>query len=159
MRRNLPQARQRPYCPYFDTEASLDKLEWIYLKLLIARDHLVNDLGTGNPQALQTQIASLRAELAAPAENATLQRSQAATLTLLERRQQNLQNRATLLKENESDLCRIETQVELMRENAAIEGKPTAVEAEIEFATDLSSTDLFGIHAPAVRDLEAAHSA
>jgi hypothetical protein len=81
-----------------------------------------------------------------------------ATLDLLERRMANLRNRETLLAENESDLCRIEAQVELMRENAAIEGKPAAVDTEIEFASDLRSPDIYGTHSALVRDLDAART-
>ncbi|MBB5055341.1 hypothetical protein HDF16_000010 [Granulicella aggregans] len=144
------------------TQASLDKLEWICLKLLIARDHLVNDLGLESAESLDGRIAALRKQLpdgtGAAAPSTGLQRSQMATLDLLERRMANLRNRETLLAENESDLCRIEAQVELMRENAAIEGKPAAVDTEIEFASDLRSTEIYGTHGELVRDLDAARS-
>jgi hypothetical protein len=141
------------------TQASLDKLEWIYLKLLIARDHLVNDLGSESAESLDARIAALRKQLPDGSGVSTvLQRSQMATLDLLERRMANLRNRETLLAENESDLCRIEAQVELMRENAAIEGKPAAVDTEIEFASDLRSPDIYGTHSALVRDLDAART-
>jgi hypothetical protein len=141
------------------TQASLDKLEWIYLKLLIARDHLVNDLGSESAESLDARITALRKQLPDGSGVSTaLQRSQMATLDLLERRMANLRNRETLLAENESDLCRIEAQVELMRENAAIEGKPAAVDTEIEFASDLRSPELYGTHSALVRDLDAARS-
>jgi hypothetical protein len=141
------------------TQASLDKLEWIYLKLLIARDHLANDLGAETEATLRQRVTLLQAEIGAPQEAAptALQRSQQATLSLLQQRLDNLQNREHLLKENESDLSRIEAQVALMRENAAIEGKPAAVDTEIEFATDLRTPGLFGIHSALVRDLDQAH--
>ena len=144
------------------TQASLDKLEWIYLKLLIARDHLVNDLGAESEASLGARISGLQSQLEARAPEGTqvaaLVRSQRATLEILERRMQNLNNRAQLLAENESDLGRIEAQVELMRENAAIEGKPAAVETEIEFASDLRSADMFGVHGALVRELDRAGS-
>ena len=141
------------------TQASLDKLEWIYLKLLIARDHLANDLGSESAESLDGRIATLRKQLPDGSGALTgLQRSQQATLELLEKRMTNLRNREMLLRENESDLCRIETQVELMRENAAIEGKPVAVDTEIEFASDLRSPDIYGTHSALVRDLDAARS-
>ena len=47
------------------------------------------------------------------------------------------------MRKNLSDLVRIEAQVDLMRENAAIEGKPASVETEIELASDLASPDLY----------------
>ncbi len=84
-----------------------------------------------------------------------LQRSQEATLAIYRRRLDNLQNRDRILCENDSDLARIEAQVELMRENAAIEGKPASIETEIELASDLASPDLFGSQSSLVRDLDA----
>ena len=137
------------------TEASLDKLQWIYLKLLIARDHLANDLGAESAPTLRHRIEALELE-AAPdrAANTAFERSQQATLSLLRQRLRNLENRDQLLKENESDLSRIEAQVALMRENAAIEGKPSAVDTEIELATDLRASGLFGRQGPLVHALE-----
>jgi hypothetical protein len=141
------------------TESSLDKLQWIYLKLLIARDHLVNDLGSESAASLAQRIGQLKREIEGnTSRNQALLRSQQATLLLLQQRQVNLNNREHLLKENESDLCRIEAQVALMRENAAIQGKPAAVDTEIELASDLRAPGLFGVHSALVRDLDQARS-
>jgi hypothetical protein len=137
------------------TESSLDKLQWIYLKLLIARAHLTQELSTQSEASLERRIHQIRQECGAQSEPSTaLQRSQEATLALLQRRLENLRNRDRILRENDSDLNRIEAQVELMRENAAIEGKPASVETEIELASDLASPDLFGSQSSLVRDLD-----
>lgn len=137
------------------TESSLDKLQWIYLKLLIARTHLTRELSAESEASLERRIQEMQQEGTAELEPSTaLQRSQEATLAILQRRLENLQNRDTILRENESDLSRIEAQVELMRENAAIEGKPASVETEIELASDLASPDLFGSQSSLVRDLD-----
>jgi uncharacterized protein with von Willebrand factor type A (vWA) domain len=137
------------------TESSLEKLQWIYLKLLIARTHLTQELSAESEQSLQQRIQQMQLESAARSEPSTaLQRSQEATLAILQRRLENLQNRDRILLENNSDLSRIEAQVELMRENAAIEGKPASVETEIELASDLASPDLFGSQSSLVRDLD-----
>ncbi len=140
------------------TQASLDKLQWIYLKLLIARHHLVHELGAESRESLEARIQQMqRIDINAQAEPSTaLQRSQDATLAILRRRLDNLQNRDRILCENDSDLARIEAQIELMRENAAIEGKPASVETEIELASDLASPDLFGSQSSLVRDLDEA---
>jgi len=140
------------------TEASLDKLQWIFLKLLVARDHLANELGLESKASLESRIAAMKQQAAVPDQSTALIRSQEATIAILQRRIENLGNRDRLLQENESDLGRIEAQVDLMRENAAIEGKPTAVDAEIELASDLASPDLFGTHSGLVNDLDAARS-
>lgn len=138
------------------TRASLDKLQWIFLKLLVARDHLTNELGLQSEQQLASDIAQLKQGKVTQNQSAALVRSQQATVAILERRLENLRNRDQLLQENESDLIRIQAQVELMRENAAIEGKPGAVDTEIELASNLASPDLFGIHSDVVRDLDSA---
>ena len=138
------------------TQSSLNKLQWIYLKLLIARTHLTNELGAESESSLQQRIHQM--QQTAPAQtgpSTALQRSQEATLAILQRRLENLQNRDRILRENESDLARIEAQVELMRENAAIEGKPASVETEIELASDLAEPDLYGSQSSLVRDLDA----
>jgi hypothetical protein len=97
-----------------------------------------------------------RINISAQAEPSTaLQRFQDATLAMLRRRLSNLQNRDRMLCENDSDLARIEAQVELMRENAAIEGKPPPIKTEIELASDLASPDLYGSQSSLVSDLEA----
>jgi len=142
------------------TQSSLDKLQWIYLKLLIARAHLTRELGAESEGSLQARIRNIRfkMEQSAPAQaesSSALQRSQEATLAILEKRLANLRNRDRILSENSSDLSRIEAQVELMRENAAIEGKPASVETEIELASDLASPDIYGSQSSLVRDLDA----
>jgi len=138
------------------TQSSLDKLQWIYLKLLIARTHLTHELGAESESSLRQRIHQMQQSAPAQAGQSTaLQRSQDATLAILQRRLENLQNRDRILRENESDLARIEAQVELMRENAAIEGKPASVETEIELASDLAAPDLYGNQTSLVRDLDA----
>ena len=142
------------------TQSSLDKLQWIYLKLLIARTHLTHELGAEPEGSLQARIRNIRFKMQqqepAQSEPSTaLQRSQEATLAILEKRLENLRNRDRILNENSSDLARIEAQVELMRENAAIEGKPASVETEIELASDLASPDVYGSQSSLVRDLDA----
>lgn len=138
------------------TQSSLDKLQWIYLKLLIARTHLTRELGAESESSLQAHIHEIEQSTSTPSEPSTaLQRSQEATLAILHRRLENLRNRDRIMRENSSDLVRIEAQVDLMRENAAIEGKPASVETEIELASDLASPDLYGSQSSLVRDLDA----
>jgi hypothetical protein len=131
------------------TRESLERLEWIYLKLLVARNHVANELGQDSLPELTGRIASLETKAAA-----SLDRSQEATLGILRRRAENLQSRDRLLAENESDLERIEAQVDLMRENAAIQGKPTAVDMEIDLASDLASPEIFGPQSGLIRSLD-----
>jgi hypothetical protein len=137
------------------TRNSLDRLEWIYLKLLVARHHVATELGQASLPELSSRIAQLEAQTAdATRQPDALVRSQEATLGLLRKRAENLKSQKRLLAENESDLERIESQISLMRENAAIEGKPASVELEIELASDLASPDIFGAQSSLVERLE-----
>jgi hypothetical protein len=144
------------------TRLSLDRLEWLFLKLLIARNHLEHELNTQPLKELEARIARLTAESTAPAdpgtESSALVRSREATLDLLRQRAENLRGRDRLLAENASDLDRIEAQVELMREKAAMQGKPFEIGVEIDLAsdlaTDLAQPDLFGAQTSLVHALD-----
>src|SRR5271155_5846210 len=67
------------------TESSLEKLQWIYLKLLIARHHLVHELGGESQSSLEARVHQMQqVNIAAQASASTaLQRSQEATLAIL----------------------------------------------------------------------------
>jgi hypothetical protein len=149
------------------TRECLERLEWIYLKLLVARNHVTNELGQETLPQLTARIARMESQsgnsndaaagtqaAAIPARTGALDRSQEATLAILRRRAENLRSRDRLLAENGSDLERIEAQVDLMRENAAIEGKPEAVDMEIELASDLASPDIFGTQSSLISSLD-----
>lgn len=151
------------------TEASLDRLQWIFLKLLVVKNHLENELGRQTLPELQARIAQLAAGsgatqpidaaagatgIDAAGADAGLARSREATLDILRKRADNLRSRDRLLAENASDLERIEQQVELMRENAAIHGKPYAVDMEIDLASDLATPDLFGAQGSLVESVD-----
>jgi chromosome segregation ATPase len=137
------------------TRSSLERLEWIYLKLLVARHHVATELGPASLPELTSRIAQLEAQTAHPdGQPDALVRSQEATLSLLRKRAENLKSQKRLLAENESDLERIESQISLMRENAAIEGKPASVEMEIDLASDLASPEIFGAQSGLIERLE-----
>src|SRR5271155_5489326 len=77
------------------TESSLDKLQWIYLKLLIARHHLVHELGAESQASLEARIHQMQ-HVDIPAQSdaganpsSALRRSQEATLAILLRRLEN----------------------------------------------------------------------
>jgi hypothetical protein len=122
---------------------ALTDLQWLYLKLLVAR-HYLEIAGNSDSQALQKKIEGLEAELKDPAITDSLRQSKKATLAILRQRVNNLQNRTRIMQEIDSDLTRIEAQVDLALENASIQGKPQAISTEIELASDLVSGGLFG---------------
>jgi hypothetical protein len=137
---------------------ALENLKWVYLKLLIARYHLLTAGTEDTPESLEKKIASLQGELQSPRESPALRQSKAATMDILKRRLANIQRREQSLEEVESDLTRVESQVDLILDNAAMQGKPQTISTDIELASDLVSGGIFGDAESAVADLDRDYS-
>jgi hypothetical protein len=137
---------------------ALENLKWVYLKLLIARYHLLTAGTEDTPESLERKIASLQGELQSPRESPALRQSKAATLDILNRRLANIQRRGQSLEEVESDLTRVESQVDLILDNAAMQGKPQTISTDIELASDLVSGGMFGDAESTVADLDRDYS-
>lgn len=133
---------------------ALENLKWIYLKLLIARYHLMTAGTEETPEALASKVYVLETELKNSQDTPALRQSRAATLDILQRRLANVQRREESLREVESDLTRVESQVDLVLDNAAMQGKPQTISADIELASDLVSGGMFGEAESAVADLD-----
>jgi hypothetical protein len=133
---------------------ALENLKWVYLKLLIARYHLLTAGTEDTPQSLEKKIASIQGELQNGNESSALRQSKAATLDILKRRLANIQRREQSLQEVESDLTRVESQVDLILDNAAMQGKPQTISTDIELASDLVSGGMFGDVESTVADLD-----
>jgi hypothetical protein len=137
---------------------ALENLKWVYLKLLIARYHLLTAGTDDTAESLEKKIASLQKEHQNSQETAALRQSRAATLDILNRRLANIQRRGQSLEEVESDLTRVESQVDLILDNAAMQGKPQTISTDIELASDLVSGGIFGDAESAVADLDRDYS-
>src|SRR4029077_10814885 len=87
-------------------------------------------------------------------ETTALRQSKTATLDILKRRLANIQRREQSLEEVESDLTRVESQVDLILDNAAMQGKPQTISTDLELASDLVSGGMFGEAESAVADLD-----
>lgn len=133
---------------------ALENLKWVYLKLLIARYHLLTAGTEDTPGSLEKRVKSLEGELQTGSESPALRQSKAATLDILKRRLANIQRREQSLEEVESDLTRVESQVDLILDNAAMQGKPQTISTDIELASDLVSGGMFGDAESAVADLD-----
>jgi hypothetical protein len=133
---------------------ALANLKWVYLKLLVARFHLLTAGTEDTPESLEKKIKSLEAELQNGSESSALRQSKAATLDILKRRLANIQRREQSLEEVESDLTRVESQVDLILDNAAMQGKPQTISTDIELASDLVSGGMFGDAESTVADLD-----
>ena len=133
---------------------ALENLKWVYLKLLIARYHLLTAGTDDTPDSLIKKINSLQEELGDTSETPALRQSKAATLDILKRRLANIERREQSLEEVESDLTRVESQVDLILDNAAMQGKPQTISTDLELASDLVSGGMFGDAESAVADLD-----
>lgn len=121
---------------------ALKKLQRTYLKLLVARQHLTELDSPDAEQALKAQIVHLEADLKDSDDSPSVRDSKTATLNILKKRLNNLDRKAETLEEIDSDLTRIEAQVDLVRENAGMQSKPQTISADIELASDLVSGGL-----------------
>ena len=133
---------------------ALENLKWIYLKLMIARYHLLTAGTDDTPEALAKKIDTLQKDLGNGQETPALRQSKSATLDILRRRLANVQRREDSLQEVESDLTRVESQVDLILDNAAMQGKPQTISTDIELASDLVGGGMFGESESAVAQLD-----
>lgn len=117
--------------------AALDQLSLFHLKLLGAEQSLDDLRASTKEETLRKEIAQVRRELGYEKITPTLRTSKQATLNPLEKRLANLERRGQSLAEIEGDLERIEAQVELARENAAMGSQPETVSANIRLASRL----------------------
>lgn len=127
---------------------ALKKLQRTYLKLLVAKQHLMELDSPDAEQALKSQIANLEVDLQKGNDSPSVHDSKTATLNILKKRFSNLHRKAETLEEIDSDLTRIEAQVDLVRENAGMQSKPQTISADIELASDLVSGGLLNDDAP-----------
>lgn len=115
---------------------ALGRLSWIYLKLLMARQHLESSRLHAGEADLQRKVAGLEREIASSADApASLRSSREATLKLLRQRLRNLEGCEVTLKQVDSDLERIETQVDLALESATARGGGAVIAADLELAS------------------------
>jgi hypothetical protein len=121
---------------------ALKKLQRTYLKLLVAKQHLIELDSPDVEQALKTQIVTLEDDLKGSDDSPNVRESKMATLNILKKRLNNLYRKAETLEEIDSDLMRIEAQVDLVRENAGMQSKPQTISADIELASNLVSGGL-----------------
>jgi hypothetical protein len=137
---------------------ALDNLKWVYTKLLIARFHLLTAGTDDTAESLQRKILSLGKDLQNSQETPALRQSKSATLDILKRRLANIERRVQSLEEVESDLTRVESQVDLILDNAAMQGKPQTISTDLQLASDLVGGGLFGEAESAVADLDRDYS-
>jgi hypothetical protein len=134
-------------------EHALKNLEWVYLKLLVARHHLLTP-SSETEQTLEKKIIDLDKDIQDGEETESLMQSKVATLDILKQRLTTMRKKRQTLAEIEVDLTRIDNQVDLILENATVQGKPQTISADIELASDLFNGSLFGNQESAISAIE-----
>jgi len=134
-------------------DQALKNLEWVYLKLLVAQHHLLNP-ASETEGSLEKKIKELENDLQGGEETESLRQSKTATLNILKKRLATMRKKQQTQEEIESDLTRIDNQVDLILENATVQGKPQTISADIELASDLLGGSVFGEDESAISDLD-----
>jgi len=121
---------------------SLGRLSWTFLRLLLARRTITNVLGSAHNDAdLQRKIAALERQQQQSGLSDELARSIGGQLEILRQRQQQRTDGDRKLAFIEAELERIEQQVELIREQAALSTDPELLSRRIdEITATLGST-------------------
>lgn len=118
----------------------LDQLLFLFLRLQVSLELLQRQMSTISPRELQQEVEALRAELArTPEASEALKRSKQSLLELKEKRLGNLGRAAEARQVLASELQRIEQQVELLREEAAISRNADSLSAKIDSVAGILS--------------------
>ena len=139
-------------------EQALRDLQWFYLKLLIARQHLESADTEADIVKVQRDLKDLERGLSDPGLTQATRDSKTATLAILRKRAENFERRKESLDEIDSDLKRIEAQVDLVLENATLDGKPQSVAINLDLASQTLDSGAFGSSAADIADVDAAYS-
>ena len=113
--------------------AGLGRLMWMYLRLLVARhaiERVLNDAGRGEP--LDRRLRELEGEVAAPGVSDELRRSLTSQLDILRQRLAQQSDAKEKLRFLDAELVRIQEQVELIREQAALSTDPEHLSQRID---------------------------
>jgi hypothetical protein len=153
--KKLYQDRELPTYLVDTNRDAMRKLIWTYLKLLLARCTLETEGAWASESELRRQIAEAEKGLGDPRLGAEVRESKQATLEILRRRLENRDRRTESMNEIDSDLTRIEAQVDLAMENAAIPNREPSVATNIQLASRLLDQSAFGDSGADVAALEA----
>jgi hypothetical protein len=128
--------------------AALDQLGTFYIQLLAARHNLESKNAAQTESELRRQVAAFEKDVAQQNLPASVRESKSATLAILRKRLENLGRREQTLEEIDSDLVRIEAQVDLALDNALIEGKPQVISTSIDLVSHLLDGSGFDASGP-----------
>ena len=111
---------------------NLNELLWLFMRLLTSREQILATQARVNRAELAEAIAGLRTRAEAADPDSPLARSLWATLSIQEKRLENLEAAADNLAVVDAELERIEQQVRLIREESAVSGGPEMLSARLD---------------------------
>jgi hypothetical protein len=114
---------------------NLNQLLTIFLRLLASQHLIQQNVEHVDRGELTRRIAQLEQGLAGAEGNDALKRSLEGTLAIQNKRLENLEKAQTNLRVIEAELLRIEQQVELIREEAAVSGSPRFLSDRLDAVT------------------------
>ncbi len=112
--------------------SGMDQLIYMYLRLLVSRAAIDSNFPGGEQTVLRREIEALEKGLAGPGLPETVKKSKQGTLEIQRRRLENLERAVEQRAVIESELERIEKQVELIREDTAMGREPNALTTHID---------------------------
>lgn len=113
---------------------SLNQLLTIFLRLLTSHEVIKDNVHGLDRQAIEAEIADLEERLGSAPEGA-LARSLQGTLDIQRKRLENMAKATENLEVIEAELRRIEQQVELIREESAVSGRPEVLSMRLDAVT------------------------
>ena len=115
---------------------SLGRLSWMFLRLLVARRTIWSVLGSADDgPGLQKRVTALERQAADESVDADLRRSLSGQIDILGQRIEQRDEAQKKLAYIEAELTRIEEQVELIREQAALSTDPEVLSRRIDEIT------------------------
>jgi hypothetical protein len=112
--------------------SGMDQLAFMYLRLLASRATLQANFSEGERAKIRAEADALQKDLAGTKVPDAVRRSKEGTLEIQKRRLENLDRAAEQRAVIESELERIEKQVELIREDTAMGREPVALSSRID---------------------------
>lgn len=140
---------------------ALQKLLWMYLKLLTAWQNLQDPGHQAKEQQVREQIAKIQAALEEPNQPEDVRESHQATLEMLQKRLDHFTNRKSFLAKLVSDMTRVETQVDIAVDNAAMSGHNQVLSDEIEMVGSFlqeMQDEFYGDSQSTIADLDRLYS-
>lgn len=127
-----------------EQNAGLSRLSWMYLRLLSARrviEHVLEDADVVDRHDLESKRATLQTQARDEAIDADIRRSLASQIEILSQRIERREEAERKLGFLDAEVERLEQQVELIREQAALSTDPSQLSRRIdEIAASLGTT-------------------